>query len=188
MKEQWKAVPDWEGWYSVSSEGRVRSEPRWLVKKDRFGHDQKQFHKGRVLKVNILKSGYGAVSLTAPGYKRYYAYVHQLVLLAFEGSAPEGHEVRHLNGVRADSRLSNLTYGTRSENALDRHAHGTMLTSNPATRGEKNTKAKLTLRQVKQIRANPKKLTLKAWGEKFGVSLHAIWCVIHRTSWNWVKE
>lgn len=188
MKEQWKPVPEWEGWYSVSNKGRVRSEPRWLTKKNRIGQNERQFHKGRVLKLSILKNGYATVSLTAPGFKRYYAYVHQLVLVAFKGAPPIGHEVRHLNGIRSDCRLSNLVYGTRSENAQDRHTHGTMPATNVQCRGEKNTKAKLTLRQVKQIRANPKKLTLKAWGEKFGVSLHAIWCVIHRTSWNWVKE
>ena len=28
MAEVWAAIPDWEGLYSVSSHGRIRSEPR----------------------------------------------------------------------------------------------------------------------------------------------------------------
>lgn len=42
--------------------------------------------------------------------------IHQIVLEAFCGPCPDGMEVLHGNGIRTDNRLSNLRYGTRSEN------------------------------------------------------------------------
>jgi hypothetical protein len=46
-------------------------------------------------------------------------YVHDLVLLAFVGPKPEGLEVCHGNDVKADNRLQNLRYDTRSANAQE---------------------------------------------------------------------
>jgi hypothetical protein len=51
--------------------------------------------------------------------------VHRLVLLAFVGPCPAGHEVLHLNHQPADNRLENLRYGTRSENIAMDWAVGT---------------------------------------------------------------
>ena len=44
---------------------------------------------------------------------------HHLVLEAFVGPQPDGMETRHLNNVRNDNRLSNLLWGTSSENNYD---------------------------------------------------------------------
>ena len=51
--------------------------------------------------------------------------VHHLVLLAFVGPKPGGMVTRHLNGDPGDNRLTNLVYGTQSENMYDKVAHGT---------------------------------------------------------------
>jgi hypothetical protein len=40
-------------------------------------------------------------------------------MLAFRGPCPQGLEVRHGNSNGKDNRLSNLSYGTKSENAED---------------------------------------------------------------------
>ncbi len=52
-------------------------------------------------------------------------FVHQLVTESFIGARPPGLEVCHNNGDPGDNRLSNLRYGTRSENTFDRVRHGT---------------------------------------------------------------
>lgn len=57
-------------------------------------------------------------------------YVHQLVAEVFIGPTPTGMEVRHLNGIYADNRLSNLAYGTRAQNVADSIAHGTYRNAN----------------------------------------------------------
>jgi NUMOD4 motif. len=74
--------------------------------------------------------------------------VHRLVMWAYVGVQEDGFEVRHKNGIRSDNRLSNLEYGTRSENAIDRVTHG----NNYQSKGERNGKSKLTLPEVEEIR------------------------------------
>src|SRR5690606_11217835 len=51
--------------------------------------------------------------------------VHRLVMEAFVGPLPEGMEVRHLDDDPDNNALSNLVYGTRSENLEDRVRLGT---------------------------------------------------------------
>lgn len=46
-------------------------------------------------------------------------------MAAFAGPCPEGLEVRHLDGDPANNRLTNLCYGTHSENVQDSLRHGT---------------------------------------------------------------
>lgn len=54
-----------------------------------------------------------------------YEYVHRLVAMAFFGPPPTSkHEVRHLDGTRDNNTVSNLAWGTRSENCLDTVRHG----------------------------------------------------------------
>lgn len=48
------------------------------------------------------------------------------MVLAFYGPMPAPNmEVRHLNGKRSENNISNLAWGSKSQNALDRNAHGT---------------------------------------------------------------
>ena len=50
---------------------------------------------------------------------------HQLVARAFYGPRPPKMVTRHIDGDPSNSHLSNLAYGTNSENMLDRVTHGT---------------------------------------------------------------
>lgn len=121
--ELWKSVPSHPG-YEASSEGRVRSVDRtletvrgpWRVR-------------GILLKplVNHRRAGYMYVSLPTqqPDARAQRLTVHLIIAETFLGPRPAGLEVRHLNGNNQDNRASNLTYGTRSQNAHDRVRHGT---------------------------------------------------------------
>lgn len=109
--EEWRPAPGYKGCYEVSSLGRVRSlsRPR---------------HPGRILKPQPGPSGYLRVHLSRDGVRR-HRKIHVLVARAFLGERPPGLEVRHLDGNHANNVITNLTYGTRSENQLDRVRHGT---------------------------------------------------------------
>jgi hypothetical protein len=74
------------------------------------GIPQKQ--KGRLLNPACTTAGYPLVTLC--NRKRYY--VHALVLEAFVGPRPAGHETNHINGNKADNRLENLEWVSTSEN------------------------------------------------------------------------
>ena len=121
----WKDVPGHEGSYQVSDAGDVRSLDR-----DVFfaaSHKSRAYArstKGRMLRPGRMSSGHVSVALGRNNSR----CVHELVLLAFVGPPPEGHECRHLNGNPADNRLENLRWGTRSENIRDAVSHGTWMT------------------------------------------------------------
>lgn len=117
--EVWKPVVGYEGLYEVSDQGNVRSLFRAGVARNGTNY----WSKGRMMKPSPDKWGHLQVGLnnnTSPKVRR----VHNLVMEAFVGPRPEGMETRHLNGIPSDNRLSNLTYGTRSENRMDMVKHG----------------------------------------------------------------
>ena len=113
--ETWRPVPGWDNLYEVSDLGRVRS----LDRIDSRGRPRL----GRVRELTA-HAGYPRVNLWRDGEFE-TALVHRLVLTAFAGAPPEGHEARHLNDNPADNRLENLAWGTKSENEQDRLRHGT---------------------------------------------------------------
>jgi hypothetical protein len=104
--EIWKLVPEYDGKYEVSDQGRVRS----------FQRDPQ----GRILRPGRMPGGHLSVALGRGNSQ----CVHKLVLLTFVGVAPDKHECLHINGVPSDNRLTNLRWGTRSENMKDAYAHG----------------------------------------------------------------
>lgn len=108
MVEKWKDIPGCPS-YQASTNGRVRSF-KW--------------GKARVLKPQTARSGHQRVSISQDGVSR-PTLIHQLVLRTFVGPCPNGYVCRHVNGDPADNRLSNLKWGTASDNALDSVRHGT---------------------------------------------------------------
>jgi hypothetical protein len=112
MSEQWRAISGTDGRYEVSDQGRVRSIARPRAR-------------GRILKPTSDPRGYQRITIHSTGSKRQVS-VHRLVCLAFLGDPPDdASEVRHLNGDPRDNRLTNLAWGSRSENARDKIEHGT---------------------------------------------------------------
>jgi len=94
--------------------------------------------------------GYRVVRLFKDG--RYKCkYIHRLVLEAFVGPAEPGHQGRHLDGTRTNNHLSNLAWGTVSENALDCDRHGRGISSRPM-RGENHPNSRLTWGVVEEMR------------------------------------
>lgn len=117
--ERWLPVVGYEGLYEVSNMGRVRGVDRLEVTK--AGYTRQRRGKVRSLKQN--RDGYMVVMLSREG-KRRTVKVHRLVLEAFVGPCPEGHEACHYNDDPADNRLQNLRWDTRSENLLDQVRNG----------------------------------------------------------------
>lgn len=115
MTETWIAVPGYAGIYEVSDQGRVRSVDRTDTRGNSI--------RGRLRSPGPIPSGHLRIDLWQAGAGR-SAYVHRLVLEAFVGPCPPGHEALHMNGEPTDNRLVNLRWGTRSENKLDEVRHG----------------------------------------------------------------
>lgn len=115
VSEEWRPVVGYEGFYEVSSLGRVRSLDRY------FG---RRLYQGRVLKAITITGGYQSVNLCVNGEIR-KGGVHLLVMAAFVGPKPHGMHTCHNNGDPGDNRLENLRYDTPSANGLDSVKHGT---------------------------------------------------------------
>lgn len=103
--------------------------------------------------------------------------IHSLVAQAFLGTMPEGLECRHLDGDKLNCKLSNLAYGTQSENFNDRRRHGT-LERRPRAR---DTAPRLTPTDVARIRSTTISGTILA--KELGVSHHTVYAVRNRTTW-----
>lgn len=141
--EEWRPVVGFEGLYEVSDLGRIRSLDRVITIPSRWGGTHAIPHRGRVLSLNLNKSGYLYVHLGRRNARR----VHRLVAEAFLDPCPAGMEVRHGPGGKTDNRAANLSYGMHSENqGADRLRDGTDVN------GEKCPVAKLTWAKVDEIR------------------------------------
>jgi hypothetical protein len=101
--EIWKPVLGYEGLYEVSDQGRVRNNKGHILK-DRYKTPMR----------------YRCVVLHKKEKK-----ISSLVLETFVSPRPHKMVVRHMNGNAQDDRLCNLTWGTQSDNILDKIRHGT---------------------------------------------------------------
>lgn len=158
--ETWRPVVGVEG-YFVSDRGRVCSIDRVVMRPGVHGGEV--FRRGRVLRPKRQGSGHLKVTLSACMQQ----FVHLLVLRAFVGPAPHGCEGLHGDDDTDNNTLSNLRWGTRTENLYDAIRNG----KKPI--GERNWNAKLTETDVRFIRANSH-LSSTHLGRSFGVSRSAI--------------
>jgi hypothetical protein len=71
---------------------------------------------------------------------------------------------------------NHLRWATRSDNLAD------------DSRGEDRSDAKLTEEQVLETRQLAGTTTQKVLATQYGVTQSAIWCIIHRRSWAWLRE
>ena len=113
--ERWLPVDGYEGFYEVSSLGRVRSVPRRVSNGMRGG---------RILRTATGRHGHLHLGLSRENRVRTFT-VHVLVARAFLGPRPAGMEIRHLDGDAGNNVPENLRYGTHGENEADKVRHGT---------------------------------------------------------------
>lgn len=73
---------------------------------------------GRALKGSLNNYGYIVYTLLKGGKSRYVT-AHSLVAEVFIGPRPPGLDIRHLDGDKLNNHVSNLAYGTRTENMMD---------------------------------------------------------------------
>lgn len=167
--ELWRPVVGHEHKYQVSDLGRVRSIDFW---------DGRRNVKGKVLSVIDTRSGHVNVSIGANNKQ----LVHRLVLAAFIGPPPEGCEVLHLNHVPWDNRLSNLKYGTRSENLdMDYAINGRSLYRQCGTDRHNTIFSEEDIRHIRTCVVPTQEL-----GRVYGVNRSTIRRIRARESWRHV--
>ena len=116
------------------------------------------------------------------GTNRPQVYIHKLVADAFIGPRPEGMEIRHLDGDPTNNQLSNLAYGTSTENKADCIAHGN------TQRGTRMWMSTLDERRVRIIRGLCKlDFPRKRIAEICRVTTKTVSDVYRMRSWAWLE-
>lgn len=173
MIEEWRHIHGHEA-YEVSNIGRVRRGAR------------------------VLRHGYNAhghewVTLSfgrGSGRKPKMHYVHRLVMLAF-GPPASGPCVLHWDGNPKNNRLSNLRWGTHTDNYWDSRRHGTAVVGTnhgKHPKGVSNNQSRLTDEDIVEIRARYNRRTCSApvLAKEFGVSQPTISSIVRRRTWRHV--
>lgn len=173
MTEEWRQI-DRNQHYEVSVSGQVRSLPRIIHWRTRWGTIGSRLHKGGLIYSDPHHSGYLQIKLGGPKIYR----VHQLVAWAFIGRQPAGTVINHIDGDKWNNRRENLEYVSNSDNV--KHAYRTGLLSN---RGEANGKAVLTEEMVRRIRSLPITMTHRQVAELVGCKKHNVAQVRSGRAW-----
>lgn len=176
MRETWKSVVGYEGRYSVSNLGRVRRDLT-----------SPGARAGKILRSRYDKDGYEQVMLHAGDGGR-DRKVHQLVLAAFVGPRPKGHEVNHRDGGKANNVLLNLEYVTHRDN-ID-HARRILKRSfrPPLKRGSEAPLAKLDEGRVRRLRKKAAAgVSTSQLATEFGISTGNVRKIVRRNTWKHVS-
>lgn len=173
-KEEWKPVLGFEGFYEISSRGRVRSMRR-VIPHPLTGTLTRP---GGMMSPCPNTSNYLFVYLSRGG-KRVAGVIHRLVAGAFIGRIPDNMQVNHKDGCRQNNCKCNLEIITQDQNM--KHAAHVL---NSISHGEGHSKAVLNNNKVRRIRE------MKGCGARtcdiareFGVAYNTITAVCERRTW-----
>lgn len=134
------------------------------------------------------RNGYGVI---------HHGLAHRFAFIRFVGAIPRGSIVRHKCDTPACVNPDHLELGTQADNLRDivkRGRHwgqknpeaaskwGRLYGARPKAIGEKNPKAKLTSKEVLEIRASTD--SAPGLAEKYGVSRNAIYYIRSRATWS----
>lgn len=135
VDEIWKPVENYEGFYEVSTQGRVRGIHRLV------NHSTPGCLKAvqeTILKQGETNKGYCIVHLSKLGSTRTFL-VHRLVAKAFCEGYIETYDVNHKDGSKKNNCSDNLEWVTRQQNI--QHSYDNKLQVND--RGSKDSQSKL---------------------------------------------
>jgi hypothetical protein len=179
MSEKWKPVYGYEDCYAISDRGNlVRTS---LTKK-------RVTQIWRPVKLKTHRDGYKMIGLCRDKIKS-FRMAHRLVWEAFKEPLKPKQQINHLNGNKADNRLSNLEACYHSQNMI--HAFRVLKRSAPnnPSYGSNNGSSKLNEKQVAEILAlyTTGEYTQQFLAQKFGVSQRMISLITRREKWQHVN-
>jgi hypothetical protein len=171
MAEDWRPIPEYEGYYEASADGRIRRSTPFTSRGAR--------RRARVLTSHV-SGGYLRVILCRDGEKRDW-YVHRLVALAFLGPLPGGHGVNHVDGDKRNNAAANLESATPRENI--RHAIGLGLFPT----GDRHNRATVFSETVVKIRRlRGEGADIGEIARLYGLTRDCVRTIVTRRSWKYV--
>ena len=113
--EEWRDVVGWEGYYMVSSFGRIVSVGRYVKY-----HGYTRWTDPCLKQQHRWKSGYFSVTFKRNGEKKCLS-VHRLVAIAFIPNPNKYPCIDHINDNKVDNRACNLQWCTHKFNNSKEH-------------------------------------------------------------------
>ncbi len=161
--EQWKPIAGYEGFYSISNKGRIKSYHTL----GRINSKARSFKSFRFLSPTAKRNGQLQVTLCNSNGRTDH-YVSRLVAAAFLTVPP----VYFIDGNPHNLNADNIGYCSRSES---KHRTGAIGDGKP----------KLTLEQVQQIRERhfEEDITMTALSDEYGVNVSTISNIIRRETY-----
>ncbi len=111
IKEIWKDINGYEGFYQVSNLGRIKSLDRYICK----SNGVIQFKKGKIKVPKLNSDGYNVIALSKNGRNKTIA-IHILVAKHFIANPKNLPEVNHKDFNRTNNVVDNLEWLTHQEN------------------------------------------------------------------------
>lgn len=176
--EIWKDIPRHEGRYQASNLGRVRSLPRIVRWKTRWGTIGERRHKGGIISPDPHHTGYLVIKLGSAS-KQYR--LHKVIAETWIGPCPEGMIVSHSDDNKLNCRADNLEYMTNSDNVKRAYRTGRL-----SNRGTANGKSVLSDDLVRKIRLMAH-LPAPEVARLLGIKNHNVHQVRSRGAWSHVK-
>lgn len=168
----WVDIKGFEGKYQVNEIGEIKSLCRYVEN----GSPNGMILKERILKPRQNANRYMQVTLR-DGKKSFAKYVHILVAEAFLTKPSSDLIVNHKDGDKTNNNVSNLewvTYSQNNQHAYDNGLHG---------RGEQQYKAKLTEKDVQEIKRLGKYSTFQEIANHYNVSKATVRDVLLNRTW-----
>ncbi len=118
-QEIWKDIVNYEGYYQISSQGRVKKLAR-TIEREKMGNFICQ---EKIYDASITPKGYYRIQLSKDGEKKNHM-VHRLVAEAFVPNTDSKPFVNHKNSCRYDNNFENLEWVTPQENLQHAYDEG----------------------------------------------------------------
>jgi len=169
--EEWKDIKGYEGYYQVSSFGRVKSLAKtWSV----------GIKLDTILKSGWDKQGYRKVAFCVDKVKK-ITTVHRLVAAHFCENPNNYGIVNHLDSKTNNNRSTNLEWTTYSGNAV----HGFEFGFRKGRKGLSHHNTKITEQQVREIKEmwGLKKASQGQIAKQFGVGQMQVSRIVRNKQW-----
>ncbi len=180
-KEIWKDVKGYEGYYSVSNRGIVKSLDRVI---DHHGNGLFTRKRKGIILSQYEHKGYFYLTLSLNGVRK-KQLVHRVVASTFIQNPENKRTVNHIDGDKSNNNVDNLEWATSAEN--NQHAYDTGLFT---TFGENQPTSILKYDEVVKIRELHKtgKYLHRELAEMFGMSRRHIGNIVNNKRWATMDE